>query len=484
MEDNLFYDQTSDGWTRHLWLVPGILVAMYFGWLIAGVGMTIAGLFIALPFIVGFLFLVFYKPRVGFIAFIFYCFLMPTLGKHIAGPQFGLGVDALLILTWLGVIFHRTKRYRFRHLKNDFVMLALVWFFMTVMEIGNPARPNIQGWVQEMRSATLYWILTLPLVVLVFNKKSDIYLFLDIIVLMSLLGALWGIKQLYIGPDAAEQRWLDNGAKKTHVLFGKLRVFSYYSEAAQFGASQAQLAIMCIILAVGPHTKARRIWYGIAGAFIFYGMLISGTRGAMGGLIGGGFMFLVLSKNIRVLMIGGIIGMMFLGVLKYTKIGNDNNQIRRMRSSLDPNDASLQVRLINQRTLKALMHNKPIGYGVGTIGQWGVTYNKHIPIANIPPDSLFVKVWVMYGPIGIIIWLGTLFYITGKSAGIIWKTRDPVLRNSLISLCSGAFGIIVCSYGNEVLNAMPSSCIVYISWGLLSISHRFDTPRELKPVIA
>jgi hypothetical protein len=82
----------------------------------------------------------------------------------------------------------------------------------------------------------------------------------------------------------------------------------------------------------------------------------------------------------------------------------------------------------------------------------------------------------MYGVVGIIIWLSTLFYITGKASGLIWKTRDPALRNCMSALCAGQFGIIVCSYGNEVLNAMPSSCIVYVSWALLSISHRFDTP--------
>jgi hypothetical protein len=29
------------------------------------------------------------------------------------------------------------------------------------------------------------------------------------------------------GVDAAEQAWLDDGAAKTHVLFGKLRIFSF-----------------------------------------------------------------------------------------------------------------------------------------------------------------------------------------------------------------------------------------------------------------
>jgi hypothetical protein len=475
MQENLFYKTQSEK-LHYLWLLPAMAIAFVLAKMIASGGVVTGGALIGIPIAVCFVIAVFLKPKLGLITFIFYCFTMPTLGKHIEGPQFGLGVDGLLILTWLGVIFHRGEKYRWRHLNNDLVWMAVCWFALTVLQIGNPERPNIQGWLQEMRSATLYWVLTVPLTIMVFNKKSDLYLFLDIIILLSLIGALYGMKQLYIGVDAAEQRWLDAGAKKTHVLFGKLRVFSYYAEAAQFGASQGQLAIMCIVLATGAHSIKRRIWYGVAGLFIFYGMLISGTRGAMGALVGGGLVFLILSKQTKILIAGAIIGGGFIGMLKYTSIGSNNDQIRRMRTSLDPNDPSLQMRLINQRILKDQLKTKPFGTGVGTIGQWGVTYNKHIYTAKIPPDSLYVKIWAMYGVIGLTIWLGMMLYILGKACGMIWNTRDPVLGNLMSSLAAGFAGILLCSYGNEVVNAMPSSIIAYISWGLLWIAPRFDTP--------
>ncbi len=475
MEQNLFY-KTQNDQVHYLWLLPGIGLAFFLGMVIAGSGMLAGGALIALPFIIGYLIWVFMCPKVGLITFILYSFMMPGLGRHIVGPQFGLGIDALLILTWLGVIFHRGEKFRFRHLKTDLVWMAIVWFILTVLEIGNPEHPNIMGWLQEMRSTTLYWILTVPLTILVFNKKSDIYLFLDIIILMSFIGAMWGIKQLYIGVDEAEHRWLEAGAKKTHILFGKLRVFSYYSEAAQFGASQAQIAIMCIILATGPHTLIRKICYAVAGTFIFYGMLISGTRGALGGIVGGGFVFLVISKNVKVIAIGGLIGLLFIGMLKFTAIGSGNDQMRRLRSGTDANDPSLQARLINQRTLSNSLASKPFGTGVGTIGMWGVMYNKHIYTAKIPPDSYFVKVWVMYGIIGFILWFGMMLFILGKSVGMIWTVRDPLLRNQLSSLASGFGGIFLCSYGNEVMNSLPSSAIVYVSWALVWMGTRWDTP--------
>lgn len=457
-----------------IWLIPAVLLSILFGWLIANKGVTIGIMLILIPFIIGFLVAVFFNPRIGLISFIFYCFLMPTVGKHIVGPQFGLLVDSILVITWLAIIFYQGNRFRFRHLDNDLVWLAITWFVITVLEIVNPTRPNIMGWLQEMRSSSLYWILIVPLTILVFNKKSDILLFLNIIIVMSVLGAIYGIKQLYLGVDSAEYQWLEDGAKKTHILFGQLRVFSYYSEAAQFGASQAHLTVMCIVLAVGPYSMGKKIWYGFAGLLVFYGMLISGTRGAMGALVGGGFIFLILMKQTRILVIGMLIGVSFIGLLKFTTIGSNNDQIRRLRSSLDPDDPSFQARLINQRILKDIMVSKPIGMGVGTIGQWGETYNKHLPTTNIPPDSLYVKMWAMYGVIGFTIWLGMMFYIVGKSAGIIWKTRDPVLRNQLISLCAGSFGSLICSYGNEVMNALPSSAIVYISWALVFVSPKWD----------
>ena len=479
MEKNLFYNTYRDTIHKN-WLIPGLLIALFLGWLVATQGITFSILLIILPFILLFLVLVFLYPKVGLIFFIFYCFIIPGLGRHISGPQFGLGQDGLLVLTWLGVIFHRSGKFRARHLNNDLVWLAIVWMIITILQIGNPERPSILGWVYEMRSATLYWVLTIPLAFLVFNKKSDIDLFLYIIIILSLIGALYGMKQLYIGIDAAEQRWLDEGAAKTHLLFGKLRIFSYYTEAGQFGASQAQLAIMCMILAIGPHKMPKKIFYAICALFIFYGMLISGTRGALMAFAGGGFVFLALSKQVKVLLLGSIVGLGFLGMLKYTNIGQGNAEIARLRTALDPKDASFQVRLANQQIIRDYLSSKPIGAGVGASGQWGVQYNQDKFIAQVPPDSLYVKIWVMYGIIGLIIWMGIMFYITGKCCGIIWNTRDPILKNQLSALCGGATGILLCSYGNEVLNQMPSSAIVYISWVLIWLSPRWDSPLPTK----
>jgi len=473
MEKNLFYDgQTT--LTTSLRVGIGIILSLFFGWLIAVAGMPVATLLVISPFVISYLIIAFIQPRISLLTFLVYCFLNSTLGKHIEGVQFGLGQDGLLLLAWLGIIFHRSGRYRLRHLNNSLVWMAVAWFAITIMQIVNPDKPSIEGWFYEMRSASLYWVLTIPLVFMVFNKKGDINLFLNIIILLSVAGALYGAKQLFFGVDAAENRWLEAGAKKTHMLFGKLRIFSYYSEAGQFGASQATIAAVAIILALGPYTRTKKCWYAIAGLLLFYGMLLSGTRGALFGLVGGLFIYLLLSKKGSILIAGALCGMLFFSILKYTHIGSGNQQISRLRTSLDPNDASFLVRLSNQAILRDYLSNKPFGAGVGTIGTWGLKYNPTKFISTIPPDSMFVKIWAMYGIVGFIIWFGIMLYILGKSIGIIWQTRDAVLRNQLTALCAGSTGILLCSYGNEVLNTMPSSAIVYVSWALIWMSPRWD----------
>ncbi|KEO75150.1 O-antigen ligase family protein [Anditalea andensis] len=450
------------------------LIILGLGWLTAQVGIIVPGVLIALPFIVAYVTIVFYKPKAGFVSYIILCFFVAGLSKHVPSVPFGLGLEGILLLTWLAVIFHRSEKYQRRFLKNDLFILSLVWFVITVLEILNPAGASFMGWVFEMRSTALYWILTVPLAFMLLREIRDIKLFIYAIIVLSCLGAIYGAKQLYFGVDSMEQLWLDAGSSKTHVLWGKLRVFSFYSDAGQFGASQAHVGLICLILSLGPYLWWKRLLVGAAGLLILYGMLISGTRGSMFVLIAGGFVYLVLSKQAKILILGSVMAISGLFILKYTTLGESNAQIARMRTSLDPKDPSLQERFKNQNILKDYLSSRPFGGGVGVIGTWGMEHNPDKFLANIPPDSYFVKVWAMYGIVGFILWFGIILYITGKCCGIVWNIRNEKLRQVLIALVAGISGIILSSYGNEVINTMPSAMIVYISWALVYLGPHFD----------
>lgn len=471
MKPSSFYPATN--YQKYIGPV-GLLSAVLAGWMTARMGMMLPGALIAFPFLLAFAAFVFIKPKAGLISYMILCFIVAGLNRHIPAVPFGLGMEALLILTWLGIIFHRSQIYKSEKLNNDLVILSLVWFVINILEIANPAGASFIGWFYEMRSTTLYWVLTIPLGFLLFKDYKDLKLFLILVIGLSCLGALYGIQQMNLGVTSMEQLWLDAGSGKTHVLWGKLRVFSFYSDAGQFGASQAHVSLICLILAAGPYSLRKRMIFLSAGLLILYGMLISGTRGSMFVLIAGGFIFLVLSKQVKILILGAAIAVSGLVFLKYTMIGQGNPNIARLRTSLDPQDPSLLVRFRNQEILRDYLASRPFGGGVGVIGAWGETYNPDKFLSTIAPDSYFVKVWAMYGIVGFIIWFGTVMYITGKCCGIIWNIQDERLRHILIALVAGTVGIIMASYGNEVFNQMPSSMIVYLSWVFIYMGPKFD----------
>src|SRR5665648_1298568 len=67
----------------------------------------------------------------------------------------------------------------------------------------------------------------------------------------------------------------------THMLFGKLRVFSFYTDAGQFGAAQGQAAVVFGILALNVKNLKLKLFYTLVALAGIYGMMVSGTRGAI-----------------------------------------------------------------------------------------------------------------------------------------------------------------------------------------------------------
>lgn len=435
----------------------------------------IAAFFISTISIAGviFLFAVLKDPRVGFLFYIIYCFALSGLLKN--NPELPLGplMEVLLGLTWVSILINANK-YNWRSLRNTHSYIALVWFLINILQLLNPADFSFLGWLNEIRFTALNWLLIAPIAFLIFNSKKDLNIFFIVIIGASIIAALYGVKQLHYGVSTEEQRWLDEGADFTHIVFGKLRVFSMFTDAGQFGASQAQMGLVALVLAFGPFKPWKRVVLALSALLLFYGMLISGTRGALFALVSGAFFAIYLTKNFKILIIGTIASLFFLSFLKYSTYGNQYYEINRLRTALDPKDASLNARFINQAKLKEAMASLPFGGGVGISGINGDNYNQGKYLASIPPDSYWVKIWVMYGVVGLVIWFSMIMFLLGKACGIVWRIKDPGLKIKMIALTSGNAGLFFCSYGNEVMNGFPSCIILYMAWSFIFLSPKFD----------
>lgn len=72
-------------------------------------------------------------------------------------------------------------------------------------------------------------------------------------------------------------------------------------------------------------------------------MFIFGICGVIVVFIMGGVLYFVFKKNIYVMVIGVIMGIVFIGFFKYIMIGNNIDQIRCMCIVFDLEDKFLQV---------------------------------------------------------------------------------------------------------------------------------------------
>jgi O-antigen ligase len=252
------------------------------------------------------------------------------------------------------------------------------------------------------------------------------------------------------------------------------------SDAGQFGGNQAYTGVVATIYSMAQKDKRKKYFFLLVGLLGFYGMIISGTRGAISIPLAGFMTFFVLRKNIKVLSYGVALLALVFVFFRFTTIGQGNDQIRRMRTAFDPNDASLQVRLDNQKLLKKYLASRPFG---GGIGHGGVKAQKYLPnafLSQVATDSWYVLVWVEQGIVGLVLHLFILFYCVIKgSYKVMFRIRDPQLKLKMAALISGMAGVMVASYGNAVLGAMPTGMLIYTSMALMLNSEALDTPKEV-----
>ncbi|MFZ4545793.1 MAG: O-antigen ligase family protein [Bacteroidales bacterium] len=436
----------------------------------AGVGLVL------LPFILVYFNYFFRFPEIGLYTAVSLGFIILGLSRYIKGLQLGMAMDGILFLTYIVLIFNRFhERVDWKPAKKDITLLAVIWFGYSIMEVVNPESRSVPAWLAGMRGISLYMVLMIPLTLLFFNTNRKLDKFLLLWGVFSLLASLKGLVQNTIGVDPWEKAWLDGGAAVTHVLFGKLRIFSFLSDAGQFGANQAYSGVVAIIVSMVETNKRKKIFFLIVGILGLYGMLLSGTRGSISIPLAGFGLYFVLKKNKVVMLSGFFLLVLVFVFFKYTLIGQDNQQIRRMRSAFDPNDASLQVRLENQKKLKVYLASRPMG---GGIGHAGVKAQKYLPnafLSNVATDSWYVLIWAEQGIIGLSLHLFILFYVLIKASYLImFRIRDPIVKMKMAALASGMFGVMVASYGNAVLGTMPTGMLIYVSMALMLNSDVLD----------
>lgn len=371
-----------------------------------------------------------------------------------------------IILLAIAIIDTRQSPH-FGRCANLMLFALVIWCGFCTLQVLNDTCNigiDIGAWYTGARLMAFQILYAFVVFSIYINSPEILLKYLRLWALLSLFSVFWTYKQKFIGLTPKESAWLYYGpGTLTHLLQAGtlIRYWSTFSDAASYGINAASSSVVFIIIAITSKITLERIFFAATSILVMWGMFQSGTRTAIFCLGAGLFLYIFLSKSIRIAVPFSIIFGLFSCFLIFTDIGNSNQQIRRMRSAFNKNDASANVRDINKAAIAKYVKDAPWGLGIGSTQKNIPANNKYRKLSDIPPDSEYVYIWVHTGVIGI-----TIFVITTAIMflGACWVTMFRLKSKSLMGIGAGLCGAFIAvqlgGYANQVLMQFPN-CVTF-----------------------
>ena len=379
--------------------------------------------------------------------------------------------NEVLEIILLAIAIIDIRESHFERLPNLMLFMLIIWCGFCTLELLNDTCDmgmQVEGWLSGARKIAFQIMYGFLVYILYITTPQRLNRYLTLWAGLSLFAAIWVWKQKTFGFTTNEAAWIEEH-RTTHILQGGtlIRYFSIYSDAAAYGIGMATTAVAFLIFAITARVRKYKIFFGAVGLISLWAMFPSGTRTAMVCVFAGFFVYVFLSKSFKLAIPMSILGLLGYIFIAHTTIANGNDQIRRMRSAFDKNDASANVRTINQQTMKKYLREAPWGLGIGNTFENVPANNKFRKLSTIPPDSEYVWIWVHTGVIGITIFLITTFFMfAGACWVVLFRIKSSSLRGIGAGFCCAFVSIQLGGYGNQILMQFPN-CLLY--YGGLSL---------------
>ena len=370
-----------------------------------------------------------------------------------------------IILLAISIIDIRQTPH-FERAANPMLLALIIWCSFCTLEILNDTCNlgiNIGAWYTGARLMAFQILYTFLVFSIYISSPEILMRYIRLWAILSLFSVYWVWKQQYSGFTPAENLWLQTRGRSTHILNAGtlIRYFSTFSDAANYGCNAAATTVAFILFGITSKIKYDRIFFLATGILVFWGMFASGTRTAIFCVAAGFIVYIFLSKSVKIAIPFTIAFAFFAFILVFTTIGNGNQQIRRMRSAFNKDDASANVRDINKDAIRKYIKDAPWGIGLG-MGYNVPANNKYAKLATIPPDSEYVYIWIRTGPIGITVFvITTIIMILGACCVVFFKLKSRSLMGIGSGFCCAFVTIQLGGYANQVLMQFPNCLIFY-----------------------
>jgi hypothetical protein len=288
-----------------------------------------------------------------------------------------------------------------------------VWGFLLVVLL-QALNPEGAGWLvnlQGFRRNVLPMLLFFVAVNVDLSRPASLRRMAWLSMAAAVVVAVWGLKQRFVGLDAAEQ--LHAASVGTLWLAGtenNLRIFSTMRVPWAFAAYMAAMGLIAVSLAVAVRTWLGRLL--ACGVAVLFGVTLLFTlmRGAMVGYLAGLALLLAAglagpgrAAVLRALLLfaGATLAVGSAVALTTVMSASDDVVVQRWLTLAAPlSDEAMLDRLFAWKGAGDIIADHPLGLGLGTTSGVSARYEELLPTAAIHADNLYVAAFVETG------WLG------------------------------------------------------------------------------
>lgn len=407
--------------------------------------------------------------------------VLVVFGAKYTSAPIGTLLDLLILVSALGVLLRQIKERDWRFAAYPLSYMILAWLYYNLMQVLNPWAESRLAWLFTVRSVAIQQAVFFIGAYALRDNRKGLFNLLKFIVLIAGIGAIYGLKQQFLGFSAAETNWMmaDRERYQLYFQWGMMRIPSFCYDPTTFGILMACFALFCGALVAGPLRLGQRIVLSILGLLALWAMAYSGTRTAYVLIPAGAFFYGAMYFSKRVLLVGTVLGILGAGfVLK----SSSNGVIYRIQSAFRPTkDDSMNLRLENQKKIQPFIQSHPFGGGLGSCGVWGKRFNPDSPLSSFPHDSSFVRMAVELGWIGLILY--TLMHYVVLRTGLYYfiRCRDPFIKSVYAGITTWCFMLAVACYAQEAILQLPTNVIYNIFLAMLVSLKNFDPAFQEKP---
>ncbi|MGV3706035.1 MAG: O-antigen ligase family protein [Arcticibacter sp.] len=415
-------------------------------------------------------------PRFGILIIFIAAYLVMWIYGMISSIPLGTVMDGIQALLILGFLLAQKRKPDWSVFKEPIGIIILIWVAYNVLQLANPTAESRMAWLYTVRTVA---VVTLMYFIFSHNIRTLrlVKWMLKIWLALALFAAAYAFKQELFGFSSWELKRLeDPGLRSLYFIGGHWRKFSIFSDPVAFAYNMVSATLFCICMLFGPVSNTKKILLASMAFIFFLAMMLSGTRGAYV-LVPAGLILLAIMKLNRNMIIFSIIAGAIMGALIFMPTSSPS--IQRFQSAFRPSeDASFNVRKINQAKIQPFIQTHPFGGGLGSTGTWGERFSPNSELAKFPPDSGYVRVAVETGSIGLLLicTLMVIILITGINNS--FRIQDPELRSYCLAMTVIVFAYAVGNYPQEAIVQYPSNIYFYFFAALITITKRLDITKR------